>query len=305
MAKPASADAQALLAEIAERPGDDTPRLVYADWLDEHGCEPEDHDRAEFIRLQCRTAELSSVGVDWFPVSDPDQRVDALLKKHRKRWLEALPKWARANGNRFDRGFPAHVHLSGNVEELLQLAEKWKEVPLFTVEMQFESADVYDEHYSVTIRRELRQLAQTPALSRVTDINFWEQGVDDVALAALVASPYLQNLRQLGLYTNNVTTPGFRALGASPNLGNLSILEMGNNFIKPAGIEAVVSSPNLPNLATLDLGDGNFGLDVVRRLAKCLTLPSLRQLSLGSNALGDEGVHILARSPSLARLGCF
>src|SRR5262249_36489686 len=137
MVKPVPADAQALLAEIAERPGDNTPRLVYADWLDEHGGEPEDHDRAEVIRLQCRPGELSSVGVDWYPVSDPDERADALLKKHRKRWLEALPKWARADGNRFDRGFPALVNLSGNVAELVQLAEKWKEVPLFTVTLQF------------------------------------------------------------------------------------------------------------------------------------------------------------------------
>ncbi|MBM3978970.1 MAG: TIGR02996 domain-containing protein [Planctomycetes bacterium] len=28
---------------------DDTPRLAFADWLDEHG----EHDRAEFVRVQC------------------------------------------------------------------------------------------------------------------------------------------------------------------------------------------------------------------------------------------------------------
>ena len=38
----------ALLAAIRANPADDLPRLVYADWLDEHG----DPDRAEFIRLQ-------------------------------------------------------------------------------------------------------------------------------------------------------------------------------------------------------------------------------------------------------------
>src|SRR5829696_7436743 len=39
---------EALLRAIIENPEDDAPRLVFADWLDEHG-EP---DRAEFIRLQ-------------------------------------------------------------------------------------------------------------------------------------------------------------------------------------------------------------------------------------------------------------
>jgi uncharacterized protein (TIGR02996 family) len=45
-------DAPALLAAIRAAPADDAPRLVYADWLDEHG-QPE---RAEFIRVQCELA---------------------------------------------------------------------------------------------------------------------------------------------------------------------------------------------------------------------------------------------------------
>jgi uncharacterized protein (TIGR02996 family) len=40
-------DEQAFLAALAAAPGDDTTRLVFADWLDEHG-EP---DKAEYLRL--------------------------------------------------------------------------------------------------------------------------------------------------------------------------------------------------------------------------------------------------------------
>ena len=39
-------DNEAFVRAIAEHPDDDAPRLVYADWLEEHG-QPE---RAEFIR---------------------------------------------------------------------------------------------------------------------------------------------------------------------------------------------------------------------------------------------------------------
>src|SRR5215216_4626617 len=49
-------DAAALLAAIRAAPDDDAPRLVYADWLDEHG-QPE---RAEFIRVQCALARRDS-----------------------------------------------------------------------------------------------------------------------------------------------------------------------------------------------------------------------------------------------------
>ena len=47
-----TADGRALLRAVVERPADDAPRLVYADWLDDHG----DPAWAEFIRLQVAAA---------------------------------------------------------------------------------------------------------------------------------------------------------------------------------------------------------------------------------------------------------
>lgn len=47
-------DGDALLAAIRANPEEDTPRLVYADWLQEHGQE----ERAEFIRVQVEYARL-------------------------------------------------------------------------------------------------------------------------------------------------------------------------------------------------------------------------------------------------------
>ena len=48
-------EAAAFLAAIAANPDDDTPRLIFADWLEEHG-EPE---RAEFVRVQVELAARS------------------------------------------------------------------------------------------------------------------------------------------------------------------------------------------------------------------------------------------------------
>jgi uncharacterized protein (TIGR02996 family) len=47
-------NANALLAEILANPDDDTPRLVLADWLEEHGAT----DRASLIRVQIELARL-------------------------------------------------------------------------------------------------------------------------------------------------------------------------------------------------------------------------------------------------------
>jgi uncharacterized protein (TIGR02996 family) len=49
----------ALLRAICADPDDDTPRLVAADWLEEHG----DADRAAFIRIQVELARLEVAGL--------------------------------------------------------------------------------------------------------------------------------------------------------------------------------------------------------------------------------------------------
>jgi uncharacterized protein (TIGR02996 family) len=54
-------DEPALLAAILDRPDEDTPRLVYADWLEDHG-EPE---RAAFIREQIEIARSPDGRVTW------------------------------------------------------------------------------------------------------------------------------------------------------------------------------------------------------------------------------------------------
>ncbi|HVK16992.1 MAG TPA: TIGR02996 domain-containing protein [Fimbriiglobus sp.] len=55
-----TADERALIQAIIAAPDDDLPRLVYADWLEEHG-RPE---RAEFIRVQCELAQPHPCGCD-------------------------------------------------------------------------------------------------------------------------------------------------------------------------------------------------------------------------------------------------
>jgi uncharacterized protein (TIGR02996 family) len=84
------------IQSIIEDPEDDTPRLVYADWLEEYGC-PE---RAEFIRVQ--------IALDRLPTGDPSwaslrTREAELLDCHQREWVgplrSLLTRWM------FRRGF--------------------------------------------------------------------------------------------------------------------------------------------------------------------------------------------------------
>ncbi len=71
-----AAEERALLRAVIAAPADDLPRLVYADWLEEHG----DPDRAEFIRVQCRLADMSPADPDWVDLSDREEELAARLR---------------------------------------------------------------------------------------------------------------------------------------------------------------------------------------------------------------------------------
>src|SRR2546430_569314 len=75
-------DRLAFLRAIRANPDDDTARLAFADWLDEH----DEPDRAEFVRVQI---ELEPVR---FRIDNPravelHAREDALMRQHGGDWL--------------------------------------------------------------------------------------------------------------------------------------------------------------------------------------------------------------------------
>src|SRR5688500_15164153 len=64
-------DEAALLNAIVAHADEDTPRLAYADWLDENGDPP----RAAFIRVQCRLAEMSPAEPDWVDLREEEDEL--------------------------------------------------------------------------------------------------------------------------------------------------------------------------------------------------------------------------------------
>lgn len=90
------------LAAICENPDDDLVRLVYADWLDDHG----DPTRAEFIRVQVERAvrkEKLSHGGELATRDRAIQKTNALF------WQVELPYLTGVRWGRFWRGFVAEA----------------------------------------------------------------------------------------------------------------------------------------------------------------------------------------------------
>jgi uncharacterized protein (TIGR02996 family) len=94
----------ALLAAIRADLADDTPRLVYADWLQENG----DEDRAAFIRRDCEYYRTRDHG---HPETLAEQN-EKLLKKHKKAWLGPLAGRGVVEHFQVHRGFVAILELS-------------------------------------------------------------------------------------------------------------------------------------------------------------------------------------------------
>ena len=105
-------DEPALLVAIRAHPDEDTPRLIYADWLDENG-RP---DRAEFIRIQC-APDADEVARD---------RAAELQERNYGKWLAGLPRFSDTRWD-FHRGFPEHLDVPG--ELMLERYEAFVRVP--------------------------------------------------------------------------------------------------------------------------------------------------------------------------------
>src|SRR5829696_662373 len=117
-------DEDALLAAIAAHPDEDTPRLAYADWLDEHADALPDPTaarvRAEFVRGQIEIARLegSAEQTRAAPVFVRDR---ALAAAHRDELLGPLVALVNCAEWWFRRGFVSQVRM--HVDAFLAHAE--------------------------------------------------------------------------------------------------------------------------------------------------------------------------------------
>jgi uncharacterized protein (TIGR02996 family) len=183
----------AFLQDIAAKPADDAPRLIYADWLDEHGG-PAEAARAAFIRAQCRLAQTS--------VADParpalEDECSDLLAEHEQEWT--APVRGIADHWDFRRGFIESIAVSS--EAFLEHAESLvKQLPLRAVEL------------TPLAGKDSKALANCPQLERLETLEVRQQGLRDGALQPLLASPHLKRLTALNLAGNAIEGPALHAL---------------------------------------------------------------------------------------------
>ena len=307
---------EAFLRAILDDPEDDTPRLVYADWLEEHG-QPE---RAEFIRTQITLAGL--------PPRDPrrpplEKRERALLRKHGAQWFPPLPTapWQLGANPTVARGFPDSYGCG--VHALLQdgadLFARWPITELWLgIDDAPELAGTLARAPFLSRLRQLnlhcplvgaellaplfasRHLANLVRL--IAERNARGEGWGDEGVLPLARSPHLAGLRELYLHFAGLTAAGLRALTRSKYRRAMSFLALTGNPLEAEVVAALLTADGWPALTGLELWNTGLDDEDVERLVVCPGLARLTFLNLNYNGLTDRAARALAGSPHAANL---
>jgi uncharacterized protein (TIGR02996 family) len=226
---------EALFRAVCEHPWDDAVRLVYADWLEEHG-QPE---RAAFIRFQIESKELKRDDLSSEEM-EPDnlyweryREFDSL----RSRWEKELPalpgvKWSWS----FERGFIADVTFRSPKAFCEHAEAVFAASPIDDIRVEKVStrtiggilgspllARLRGLHLDGTLNNEgVRLVAACPSLMRLESLAIWGGGFDDAAAEAIAHSPYLGSLKGLNFSGGRIGDRGALALAESPNLSGVT-----------------------------------------------------------------------------------
>lgn len=279
------------LSDILAHPEDDTPRLIYADWLEDQGQEA----RAEFIRVQIELARLDHWDARYVPLK---LREWELLRTHKRAWLKELPSLKSCSWSEFRRGFMTGCHLH-SLKKWQKIASACREaVPVEEIAVQWPHS-----------AQEFQVLATLP---RLRSLRFWGHFPNMRIIEELADSPVLSSLRSLHLTATSLTEEAFRTLISSPHLRGLKELHVGGNHLGNRGIAALTESGTPEALETLSLfetaGYGGYGEDLVideeglRWLADWPGLDSVRKLDLSGNSLNRAGLRTLLGSRHCAGL---
>ena len=293
----------ALYRAILADPGDDTPRLVCADWLEENGRAEE----AEFIRIECRLAAIAPDDPDYSDLLDRQEELRLWLRANVPGPKLKLPAGLKVESGadwwrNTSRGFPRFLEYEGydgtgqkSVRALAAaLAKAFAKLPTRWLVLRF-----------VTVEQ-LAELLRQPAvagLDRLTIVLGATDDPQDEACELLARCSYLRNLRELVL-TFPVGDAGAAALARSDHFGRLERLQCHHAmWCTPAAIRSLGAADWFRGLRALGLSE----LDdtAFEELCRLDPSPHLHTLELDESSFPTASWRVFARSrtfPHLARL---
>ncbi|HJZ56562.1 MAG TPA: TIGR02996 domain-containing protein, partial [Gemmataceae bacterium] len=247
-------DLDALFRAILEHPDDDTPRLIYADALEDVG----ESRRAAFIRAQVELARLPEYDPFWVKCKYHDRE----LMFGTTEWVVRLPElpdglqWAREP---FRRGFPAAIQAQNGSAFVTHADELFALAPVERLELEMVQV------------REALPLSRCRWLSRLTRLSL-PAGLGQAVARRLLNSPHFERLTDLdiGAGFTNVTTAN--VVVGSQAFRRLKGLSYRDEQRGGAMVTELTRLANPPRLKRLDLAGNRI---TAERLARLVAAPAL------------------------------
>jgi uncharacterized protein (TIGR02996 family) len=287
---------EGLLHAVREDLDDPAPRLILADWLEEHGDEA-DRDRAEFIRIQCQLDELPEY----------DARTAALQQREAELRERRRAAWEGSLEGDWIRGF-YHVGLGSEQEfdNFLATPALWPWVGYLTIRganwdgwvarlLQSESLRwVHGLSLSIPCYdRDAALLAGSPHLGDLVSLYLSTPRFGPDGWRVLLTSPRLARLRSFGLAVYDKPSGWLAALPDTSLPPTLIRLSLAHTQLGDAGAETVSSARPLARVRHLDLRDNGLTAAGARALAASLHLHRPLNLIVRDNPIGDDGLRAL------------
>ena len=270
-----------LLHDAKMHPEDDAPRLILADWLEEHG-QPE---RAEFVRLQCGK-----------PSFDDGVQVLVLLRENYERWCGP----ASSNlGLDNSRGL---LRLGGPLEYCLAEPLPAGLPPDLPAWVEAVSLDSFSTDWLPALTRSplARELSTLRVRLPRSSAPEWTSEAEHITAIGnwldLRAIPALPGLTNLAIETPHLGTQGLECL-LRADLSRLRYLSLYSSRIGNEGVQSLTEYRQLGPLQTLALSACRLGPRAAELLADWRGLATVKRLMLWNNELGADGVTALAQSP--------
>jgi uncharacterized protein (TIGR02996 family) len=271
---------EAFLCTIREHPDDDGPRLVYADWLEEHG----ECARAEFIRVQC---ELENNPDDerWQALA---RREAELLAEHGPQWLGP---WPLSRNVKLRRGF---LEVEIHAQAAAQLSEQYWQAPAL-LELAVTNLRSYPSG--------IQPLIHWPGREFITRLEpEWQLNRDDWSDLCRGLRLNWPRLEALTLPPIAFSDSDIESLLSMPNLKRLKL----RNFRMPPSSgdwQTILSTPVVERIAAIEMEETPLSEESCRRLADiCNRAGNLRQLKLNKCRLGANKFKQLVQYANLREL---
>jgi uncharacterized protein (TIGR02996 family) len=311
----------ALYRAICANPDEDTPRLAYADLIEEEGDFSSDTSpgvgaaRAAFIRTQIALARVQEY--DPLAISTHQLNPDMFTGWGMLHTLPKLPAGYSWEMYEFRRGFPWKV----GVRSLEAFVGDGATV--------FDAAPIQALKIEMGNRPDIATLADWPHLTRIRRLEFSQTHFGADAITRLGESLNATQLAELAFEFDGITAEGLESLNRSKIFAQLTALELRTSVIPPALIVDALAAAHEPaklsrlclksnridradaahlfalplmrNLQFLDLSDNpQLGVVGIQALAQSGILPGLRVLNLSKTRPGVPGIRDLVESAGTA-----